>query len=72
MILRGTISLVLGVGMIKGKDTMIKALKILKKELTNEEFAIYFQQIVKRSGDSVKELSLEEFVKMIREMSISS
>jgi len=31
---------------------MVKALKILKRELTNEEFAIYLQQITKRSGDS--------------------
>ena len=56
--------------MIK-KEVMAKALEILKRELTNEEFAIYLQQITKRSGDSVKELrektknlSLEDFVKM--------
>jgi len=48
-------------------------LNILKRELTNEEFAIYLQQITKRSGDSVEELrektknlSLEDFVKMIK------
>ena len=58
--------------MIK-KEVMAKALEILKRELTNEEFAIYLQQITKRSGDSVKELrektknlSLEDFVKMIK------
>lgn len=59
--------------MIKSKDVMVKALNILKRELTNEEFAIYLQQITKRSGDSVEELrektknlSLEDFVKMIK------
>jgi hypothetical protein len=59
--------------MIKSEEVMSKALKILKKELTNEEFAIYLQQITKRTGDSVKELrektkniSLEDFVKMIK------
>ncbi len=58
--------------MIK-KEVMAKALEILKRELTNEEFAIYLQQITKRSGDSVEELrektknlSLEDFVKMIK------
>jgi len=58
--------------MIKIK-VMIKALKILKREHTNEEFAIYLQQITKRSGDSVEELrektknlSLEELAKMIK------
>ncbi len=34
---------------------MVKALKILEKELTNEEFLIYLQAITKRAG-SVKEL----------------
>ena len=58
--------------MIKS-EIMAKALEILKRELTNEEFAIFLQHIVKRSGDSVKELrektenlSLDEFVKMIK------
>jgi len=35
---------------------MLKALKILEKELTNEEFLIYLRTITKRAGDSVKEL----------------
>jgi len=35
---------------------MLKALRILEKELTNEEFLIYLQTITKRAGDSVKEL----------------
>jgi len=59
--------------MIKSNEVMVKALEILKRELTNEEFAIFLQQIVKRSGDSVKELrektenlSLDDFVKMIK------
>ncbi len=41
--------------MIKS-EVMVKALEILKRELTNEEFAIFLQHIVKRSGDFVKEL----------------
>ena len=59
--------------MIKSEEVMSKALKILKKELTNEEFAIYLQQITKRSGDSVKELrertenlSLDDVIKMVK------
>jgi hypothetical protein len=59
--------------MIKSEEVMAKALKILKKELTNEEFAIYLQQITKRSGDSVKELrertenlSLDDVIKMVK------
>ncbi len=58
--------------MIKS-EIMVKALEILKRELTNEEFAIFLQHIVKRSGDSAKELrektenlSLDEFIKMIK------
>ena len=35
---------------------MVKALKILEKELTNEEFLIYLQAVTKRAGNSVKEL----------------
>ena len=35
---------------------MLKALKILERELTNEEFLIYLQAITKRAGNSVKEL----------------
>jgi N-methylhydantoinase A/oxoprolinase/acetone carboxylase beta subunit len=59
--------------MMKSEDVLIKALRILKRELTDEEFAIYLQQITKRSGDSVKELrektknlTMDELVKMIR------
>jgi len=59
--------------MMKSEEVMAKALRILKRELTNEEFAIYLQQITKRSGDSVEELrektknlSLEELAKMIK------
>ena len=58
--------------MIKS-EIMVKALEILKRELTNEGFAIFLQHIVRRSGDSVKELrektenlSLDEFIKMIK------
>ncbi|WP_457550674.1 hypothetical protein [Archaeoglobus sp.] len=59
--------------MMKSEDVLIKALRILKRELTEEEFAIYLQQITKRSGNSVKELrektknlTIEELVEMIR------
>ncbi len=38
------------------EEVMVKALKILEKELTNEESLIYLQAITKRAGDSVKEL----------------
>lgn len=41
---------------MRGEEVMLKALKILEKELTNEEFLIYLQTITKRAGDSVKEL----------------
>jgi len=59
--------------MMKSEDVLIKALRILRRELTDEEFAIYLQQITKRSGDSVKELrektknlTMDELVEMIR------
>jgi len=58
---------------MKSEEVMTKALRILKRELTNEEFAIYLRQITKRSGDSVEELrektknlSLEDLAKMIK------
>ena len=35
---------------------MIKTLKRLEKEHTNEEFLIHLQAIARRAGDSVKEL----------------
>ncbi len=41
---------------MRSEEVMVKALKILEKELTNEEFLIYLQTITKRAGDSVKEL----------------
>ena len=41
---------------MRSEEVMVKALKILEKELTNEEFLIYLQAITKRAGDSVKEL----------------
>ena len=41
---------------MRSEEVMLKALKILEKELTNEEFLIYLQTITKRAGDSVKEL----------------
>ncbi len=40
---------------MRSEEVMVKALKILEKELTNEEFLIYLQAITKRAG-SVKEL----------------
>jgi len=59
--------------MIRSEEVMIKALGILKRELTSEEFAIYLQQITERSGDSVEELrektenlTLDDLVRMIR------
>jgi len=59
--------------MMKGEEVMVKALRILKRELTNEEFAIYLQQITRRSGNSVeelrektKDLTLDDLVKMIK------
>jgi len=41
---------------MKSEEVMLKALKILEKELTNEEFLVYLQAITRRAGDSVKEL----------------
>ncbi|HDH45260.1 MAG TPA: hypothetical protein ENG66_07770 [Thermococcus sp.] len=41
---------------MRSEEVMLKALKILEKELTNEEFLIYLRTITKRAGDSVKEL----------------
>jgi len=41
---------------MRSKEVMLKALKILEKELTNEEFLIYLQTITKKAGNSVKEL----------------
>lgn len=59
--------------MIRSEEVMVKALSILKRELTSEEFAIYLQQITERSGDSVEELrektenlTLDDLVRMIR------
>jgi len=59
---------------MRSEEVMIKALKILEKELTNEEFLIYLQTITKRAGDSVKELrektknlSLDKIIEMTRQ-----
>jgi len=59
---------------MRSEEVMIKALKILEKELTNEEFLIYLQTITKRAGDSVKELrektknlSLDKIIGMTRQ-----
>lgn len=41
---------------MRSEEVMVKALKILEKELTNEEFLIYLQAVTKRAGNSVKEL----------------
>ena len=43
---------------MRSEEVMVKAWKILEKELTNE-FLIYLQAITKRAGDSVKELREE-------------
>jgi len=58
---------------MRSEEVMVKALKILEKELTNEEFLIYLQAITKRAGDSVKELrestknlSLSDVTKMAK------
>lgn len=56
---------------MKSEKVMIKALKILEKELSAEEFLIYLQTVTKRAGDSVvelrektKNLSLDEVIEM--------
>ena len=41
---------------MRSEEVIVKALKILEKELTNEEFLIYLQAITKRAGGSAKEL----------------
>ena len=41
---------------MRSEEVMLKAIKILEKELTIEEFLIYLQAITKKTGDSVKEL----------------
>jgi hypothetical protein len=58
---------------MRSEEVMVKALKILEKELTNEEFLIYLQTITKRAGDSVKELrektkglSLDKVIEMAK------
>jgi len=58
---------------MESEKVMVKALKILEKELTNEEFLIYLQTITRRAGNSVKELrektkylDLDKVVKMAK------
>jgi|Deesub1362B_J571_1020462.scaffolds.fasta_scaffold04944_4 hypothetical protein len=53
---------------------MVKALKILERELSSEKFFIYLQTITERMGNSVKELrgktddlSLNEVLKLVNE-----
>ena len=41
---------------IGSEEVMVKTLKRLEKEHTNEEFLIHLQAIARRAGDSVKEL----------------
>ena len=59
---------------MKSEEVMVKALKILERELSSEEFLIYLQTITERTGDSVKELrdktdnlSLDEVLKLVKE-----
>lgn len=56
---------------MKSEKVMVKALKILEKELSAEEFLIYLQTVTKRVGNSVEELrektknlSLDEVIDM--------
>ncbi|MDI3498312.1 hypothetical protein [Archaeoglobus sp.] len=56
------------------QEVMIKALKILERELSREEFLVYLQTITEKAGDSVKELrekadnlSLEDVLKIVKE-----
>lgn len=59
---------------MKSEEVMVKALKILEKELSSEEFLIYLQKITERAGNSVEELrdktgnlSLDEVLKLVKE-----
>ena len=59
---------------MKSEEVMVKALKILERELSSEEFLIYLQTITERIGDSMKELrdktgnlSLDEVLKLVKE-----
>ena len=55
-------------------DVVTKAFKILRKELSAEEYLIYLQAITPRMGDSVKELkektkdlSLDDVVRKVKD-----
>ena len=56
------------------EEVVSKALKILRRELTDEEFLLYLQAITPKKGDSVKEieektkdLTFDEILKMAKE-----
>ena len=56
------------------EDVVTKAFKILRKELSAEEYLIYLQAITPRMGDAVKELrektkdlSLDDVVKKVKD-----
>jgi len=56
------------------EEVVTKAFRILRRELTDEEFLIYLQTITPKKGDSVKEikektkdLSFEELIKMAKD-----
>ena len=56
------------------EEVFDKAMKILKRELTDEEFLLYLQAITPKIGDSVREieektkdLTFEDVLKMARD-----
>jgi len=56
------------------EEVLDKAMKILKRELTDEEFLLYLQAITPKIGDSVREieektkdLTFEDVLKMARD-----
>ncbi len=55
------------------EEVVSKALKILRRELTDEEFLLYLQAITPKRGDSVKgieektkDLTFDEILKMAK------
>jgi len=60
---------------MSSEEVFDKAMRILKKELSSEEFLMFLQTITPKSGDSVKELdektknlTLDEFLKLVRKV----
>ncbi len=57
------------------EEVVSKAFKILRKELTDEEFLLYLQAITPKVGDSVREieektkdLTFEDILRMARDV----